>query len=229
MEYLTQHNTRISNKSIEGKPILATNKDVVVIGGGDTGSDCIGTANRQKSKSILQLELLPMPPSTRPDSTPWPMWPSILNTSTSHEEGCERKWSLLTKEFVGDSNQLLKAIKVVDVELFSKNGKVIFKEVPNTERLINCDLALIAIGFLHPLHEGLLNQLGVAYDEMGNVKCHNFQTSVSGIFAAGDIHRGQSLVVWAISEGREAARSIDEFLMGTKSTLESKDKAKCAM
>ena len=150
---------------------------------------------------------------------PWPNWPMILRTSTSHEEGCERQWSIVTKEFIGDKEGALKALKVVEVEWKGNS----FKELPGTEKEIPCELALLAMGFLHPQHTGLLDQLGIDYDERGNVKCNNYQTSVEGIFSAGDMRRGQSLVVWAISEGREAARAVDKYLMG-HSNLEAKEK-----
>lgn len=154
---------------------------------------------------------------------PWPGWPMILRTSTSHEEGCHRHWSIVTKEFVGDENGNVKALKIVEVEWKnSGTGSPTFAEIPGTEKTIPCTLALLALGFLHPQHAGLLDQLEVEYDDRGNVKCNRYQTSVEGIFAAGDMRKGQSLVVWAIHEGREAARAVDEFLMG-ESRLEAKD------
>ena len=154
---------------------------------------------------------------------PWPNWPMILRTSTSHEEGCERQWSIVTKEFIGDESGNLKGLRVVDVESKTEPGKAsTFVEVTGTERVIPCEIVLLAMGFMHPQHAGLLNQLGIEYDERGNVKASRFQTSIEGLFAAGDMRRGQSLVVWAISEGREAARAVDQFLCGV-SYLESKE------
>jgi glutamate synthase (NADPH/NADH) small chain len=155
---------------------------------------------------------------------PWPNWPTILRTSTSHEEGCERQWSLVTKEFIGDDAGNLKALKIATIEWQKPDaGKApSFKEVAGSEKTIPCELALLALGFLSPQHQGLLDELGVEYDERGNVKCHNYQTSVEGVFSAGDMRRGQSLVVWAISEGREAARSVDGYLTGL-TYLESKE------
>jgi len=219
MDFLTQQNRRVSGKKVNNEEIWATNKNVFVIGGGDTGSDCVGTSIRHGAKSVNQIEILSKPPVGRTDAMPWPNWPMILRTSTSHEEGCNRQWSIVTKEFVGDQDGNLKALKIVEVEWKGNS----FKELPGTEKEIPCELALLAMGFLHPQHTGLLDQLGIDYDERGNAKCTNYQTSVEGIFSAGDMRRGQSLVVWAISEGREAARAIDKYLMG-HSNLEAKEK-----
>ncbi len=220
MDFLTQQNRRVGDKKIAGEEIWATGKNVVVIGGGDTGSDCVGTSNRHKAKSVTQIEILSKPPKDRTPQMPWPNWPMILRTSTSHEEGCERQWSILTKEFVGDAKGNLVGLKVVEVE-WPQPGS--FKEVAGTERVIPCELALLAMGFVHPQHQGLLQQLGVELDDRGNVKASRYKTSVEHIFAAGDMRRGQSLVVWAISEGREAARSVDQHLTG-HSLLEAKEK-----
>lgn len=229
MEFLSQQNKRVSNKEVKvdhtgseykSGEIWATGKNVVVIGGGDTGSDCVGTSNRHGAKSITQIELLSKPPEGKNQVTPWPNWPMILRTSTSHEEGCERKWSILTKEFLGDENGNLTGLKLVDVVW--EGGKMV--ELPGSERVIPCELALLAAGFLHPQKQGLLEKLEVELDERGNVKANNYKTSVPKVFAAGDMRRGQSLVVWAISEGRECARAVDEFLMGF-SLLEAKDKS----
>lgn len=227
MEFLSQQNKRVGGKKVEidhtgtayaNGEILATGKNVVVIGGGDTGSDCVGTSNRHGATSVTQIELLAKPPENKNEFTPWPNWPMILRTSTSHEEGAERKWSILTKEFVGDANGNLAGLKLVDIVWNA--GK--FEEVAGSERIIPCELAFLAAGFLHPQHTGMLEQLGVELDERGNVKSNNYQTSVEHVFACGDMRRGQSLVVWAISEGREAARAVDEYLMGS-SKLEAKD------
>jgi glutamate synthase (NADPH/NADH) small chain len=225
MYFLTHQNKRVAGKKIEVEEVLATGKNVIVLGGGDTGSDCVGTSNRQGAASVTQIEILSKPPVGRTESMPWPNWPMILRTSTSHEEGCERQWSIVTKEFIGDESGQLKSLKVIEVEwLKSDPGKPpVPKEIPGTEKIIPCELVLLALGFLHSQQEGLLEQLGVDFDERGNVKCTRYQTSVESVFSAGDMRRGQSLVVWAISEGREAACAVDEYLMG-ESSLEAKEK-----
>ncbi len=219
MDFLKQQNKRVSSRAVEGKEISAKGKNVIVIGGGDTGSDCIGTSNRQGAKSVTQFEIMPMPPSVRTEHMPWPSYPMLLKVTTSHEEGSERFWTVNTKEFVSDSEGRLKALKVIDVvwETDTKTGRPIsFKEVPGSEREFPCELVLLAMGFLHPQKEGLLDKLQIELDERGNVKAKegDYQTNIAKIFAAGDMRRGQSLVVWAISEGREAARKVDEYLMG---------------
>jgi glutamate synthase (NADPH/NADH) small chain len=228
MDFLTQQNKRVSNRRVDEEEIFATAKNVVVIGGGDTGSDCVGTSNRHRALSITQFELLPKPPHSRTPFMPWPSYPMILKTSSSHEEGVKRHWAIATREFVDDGNGNLKALKIVDLEWKSSDDgrPTQFVEVPGSEREIPCELALLAMGFVHPQHEGLVNMLEVELDERGNVKAteKNYQTSISKIFTAGDMRRGQSLVVWAISEGRECARKVDEHLMGY-SFLESKDKS----
>jgi glutamate synthase (NADPH/NADH) small chain len=225
MDFLTQQNQRVSGKKIAAAEITASNKNVVVIGGGDTGSDCVGTSNRHGATSVTQIEILAKPPKDRNESMPWPSWPMILRTSTSHEEGCERQWSIVTKEFIGDEQGNLKALKIAEIEHLPKEfGKApAFKEVPGSEKIIPCELTLLALGFLHPQRNGMLEQLGVELDELGNVKAIRYQTSAAGVFVAGDMRRGQSLVVWAISEGREAARALDEYLMG-ETVLEAKEK-----
>jgi len=234
MEFLSQQNKRVSNIATEvdhrnmpyaNGDIFATGKNVVVIGGGDTGSDCVGTSNRQGAKSITQIELLGKPPVNRDPSTPWPLWPMQLRTSTSHDEGCDRRWSILTKEFIGDEAGELIGIKLVDIEWVTVDGRPQFKELEGTERVIPCELALLAMGFLHPQHEGMLKDLGLELDARGNIAASNYQTSNPKIFTAGDMRRGQSLVVWAISEGREAARAVDIYLTG-ESKLESKDQGR---
>lgn len=215
MDFLTQQNQRVAGKKVAGEEIFAINKNVLVIGGGDTGSDCVGTSNRHGAKSVTQLEILPKPPTGKNDATPWPNWPLILRTSTSHEEGCERQWNVLTKEFIGDDSGRLTGLKVTEVAWRKEPGQPgKFEEVPGTERVLPCELALLAMGFLHPQHAGLLDELGVEYDERGNAKANQYQTNVEGVFTAGDMRRGQSLVVWAISEGREAARAVDKYLAG---------------
>ena len=223
MDFLVQNNKTIAGDVVMDQ-IMATDKKVVVIGGGDTGSDCIGTSNRQGAASMLQIEIMGEPPLTRSESTPWPLWPMLLRTSSSHEEGCERQWAILTKAFIGDENDKLKAIKLVDVEWITPEdgGRPILKERPGSEREISCELALLAIGFKHPQFDGLLDQLGIEIDDRGNVKDENFQTNIEKVFVAGDMRRGQSLVVWAISEGRETAKAVDVFLTGN-SVLEGKE------
>jgi glutamate synthase (NADPH/NADH) small chain len=237
MDFLKQQNKRVAMKDPFANPtiesniypedIFATSKNVVVIGGGDTGSDCVGTSNRHKAISVTQFELLPKPPAARSDYMPWPTYPMVLKTSSSHEEGCERHWAIATKAFVGDENGNLMALRIVDLEwkLTGENRPAQFVEVPGSEREIPCELALLAMGFLHPAHEGLINHLGVELDERGNVKADegSYQTSIQKIFTAGDMRRGQSLVVWAISEGRECARIVDEFLSAKNSLLERRD------
>ncbi|HYE56705.1 MAG TPA: FAD-dependent oxidoreductase, partial [Chitinophagaceae bacterium] len=219
---------RVANREVTGEPIIAEGKNVIVIGGGDTGSDCVGTSNRQGALSVTQFELLPKPPQFRTSFMPWPTYPMILKTSTSHEEGCERAWAVATKAFVGDEAGNLKALKIVELEWKSaQDGRPSqFVEVSGTEREIKAELALLAMGFVHPQKEGLLEQLDIGLDERGNVKAseETYQTNIQKIFCAGDMRRGQSLVVWAISEGRECARKVDEFLNGGVSLLESKDK-----
>lgn len=228
MDFLKQQNKRVSKKEVEGEDIIATNKNVIVIGGGDTGSDCVGTSNRHKAASITQFELLPKPPELRTAFMPWPTYPMLLKITSSHEEGAQRHWAIATKEFIGDGKGNLKGLKIVDLEWkTSPDGRPAqFTEIQGSERELACELALLAMGFVHPQHEGLLNQLDIELDERGNVKAteKEYQTNISKIFTAGDMRRGQSLVVWAISEGRECARKVDEYLMGY-SLLESKDKS----
>jgi glutamate synthase (NADPH/NADH) small chain len=214
MQFLEQNNRRVAGDFIpEVESIRATGKHVVVIGGGDTGADCVGTSNRHKAKSVTQLEVLVKPSLTRtPDS--WPNWPLILRTSSSHEEGCDREWSVLTESFEVNEKGEVSAIHLIDVEwaFIPAENRYGFSKISGSERTIPCDLALLAIGFVHPQHDGLLQQLGVALDERGNVKASDFKTSVDGVFAAGDVRRGQSLVVWAIAEGRDAAKEVHIFL-----------------
>ena len=218
MQFLEQNNKRVAGDPEPPEKIIAKGKNVIVIGGGDTGADCVGTSNRHGAKSVTQIELLSKPPAGRAASTPWPNWPMMLRTSTSHEEGCEREWAILTKAFIGDERGNLKALRIAEIEWTSTG----MKEIEGTEREIPCELAFIAAGFLHPQYNGMLEQLGIKCDNRGNVKDNKYHTNIKKVFVAGDMRRGQSLVVWAISEGREAARAIDIFLMG-HSTLESKD------
>jgi glutamate synthase (NADPH/NADH) small chain len=229
MEFLTQQNKRVSGESFTEEDIFASGKAVVVIGGGDTGSDCVGTSNRHGAATITQFELLPRPPKERTQHMPWPSYPMLEKFTSSHEEGADRHWAIATKEFLGDEAGNLRALKIVDLEWkTSPDGRPAqFVERPGSERELPCELALLAMGFVHPQHEGLINELEVERDERGNVKAaeSDFRTSIPKIFAAGDLRRGQSLVVWAISEGRECAKAVDEYLIGKPSALESKDKS----
>jgi glutamate synthase (NADPH/NADH) small chain len=226
MEFLSQQNKRVAGDNIFAEEILATDKNVLVIGGGDTGSDCVGTSNRHKAKSVTQIELLAKPPLKRNDDTnPWPLWPMILNTSSSHEEGADRQWAILTKEFVGDASGRLTGMKIVEIKWgLNAQGKMGFEEIAGTEKVIPCELALLAIGFVGAEKGGLVDELKLDLDERGNIKTTSYMSSQEGVFSAGDVRRGQSLVVWAISEGREAARAVDTWLMGT-SNLEAKDES----
>jgi glutamate synthase (NADPH/NADH) small chain len=225
MDFLPQHNKRVAGDRIFSGEILANDKNVLVIGGGDTGSDCVGTSNRQMPKSVTQIELLSKPPLSRSDSNPWPLWPMVLMTSSSHEEGVNRQWSILTKEFLGDNMGRLTGLKIVDIKWgVNEQGKMGLEEIAGSERVIPCELALLAIGFVGAEKGGMVEELKLDLDDRGNIKTQNYMTTQEGIFAAGDIRRGQSLVVWAISEGREAARAIDTWLMGS-STLEAKDES----
>lgn len=238
MEFLKQQNKRVAGKdplthaaiesNIWAEHIMAGGKNVVVIGGGDTGSDCVGTSNRQGATSVTQFELMPKPPEDRNQSMPWPTYPMVLKTTSSHEEGVDRKWAIATKKFLGDDKGNLTGLVIVDLQwTFTGEGRPAqFTEVPGSERIIPCELALLAMGFTQPQHQGLLELLGVALDERGHIKASEdtYQTNIPKIFSTGDVRRGQSLVVWAISEGRECARRVDEYLMGN-SVLESKDKS----
>ncbi|GHE23725.1 glutamate synthase subunit beta [Sphingobacterium griseoflavum] len=228
MEFLKQQNKRVGNSPIEVEEIHAAGKNVLVIGGGDTGSDCVGTSNRHGAKSVTQFELMPQPPKDRTVAMPWPTYPMLLKTTTSHEEGCQRHWSVSTKAFLGDDHGHVRAALVVDLEWETDalGRPTKFKEVEGSERELPCELVTLAMGFLHPQHEGLLQQLGVKLNGRGNVDATetDYKASADKVFVAGDMRRGQSLVVWAISEGRECARKVDEFLMGY-SELERKDKA----
>jgi len=214
MDYLMQSNRRVAGKNIAaGELIDAKGKKVVVIGGGDTGADCVGTANRQGAACVVQIELMPQPPESRPQDQPWPKYPLILKTSTSHEEGGERHWSVSTKKFTGIGGKVKKLVCVRVEVTFDAAKRMIVKELPGTQFEIDADLVLLAMGFLHPEHEGLVKDLGVTLDERGNIKTGaDYMSSQEGIFAAGDARRGQSLVVWAIAEGRNAAESIGKYL-----------------
>lgn len=214
MDFLTQQNRVIAGKEFEDTDrILAKGKNVLVIGGGDTGSDCVGTSIRQKANSVTQIEILPKPPEKRSDNNPWPYWPNVLRTSSSHLEGCERRWSLNTKRFIGENGKL-KQVEVVQVEWTKDEaGRWLMNEVEGTTEILNVDLALLSMGFTQPVHVGLLETLGLDFDQRGNVKVNeNKQTSVEKIFAAGDVERGASLVVHAIQAGKEAAENVDNYL-----------------
>ena len=217
MEFLPQQNKRLAGDQIpEEQSIVATGKKVVVIGGGDTGSDCIGTSIRQGATSVVQLEILPKPPEKEDKLLTWPYWPNKLRTSSSHEEGAERIFSVSTQSFEGQDGRVTK-VNCVKVEwIKDENGRWQMQEVPGSEFSLEADLVFLAMGFVHPVHEGMLEQLGVEFDPRGNVMAdtHSYRTSIDKVFAAGDMRRGQSLVVWAIREGRQAARSVDEYLMG---------------
>jgi len=220
MDFLPQQNKRLAGDTIAPETaITATGKHVIVIGGGDTGSDCIGTSIRQGCESVTQLEILPRPPEKEDKGLTWPLWPNKLRTSSSQEEGANRDWCVATKAFLGDNGKL-KKIRCVRVDWArDDNGAWQMNEVEGSEFELDADLVLLAMGFVHPVQEGLLNELGVAYDNRGNVKgdtegADAYKTSVDKVFAAGDMRRGQSLVVWAIREGRQCARAIDEYLMG---------------
>lgn len=216
MEFLGQNNRRANNMDLKGEEIHAEDDHVVVIGGGDTGSDCVGTSNRHGAASITQVEIMPIPPEQRPANQPWPQYPMIMKTTTSHEEGCERHWNILTKEFIGDENGNVKELRIADIvwddaKLGERPG---FKEVEGSERVIPCTKAFLAMGFLHPEPSGVLAQLDIKLDDRGNVAAEGYATNQKGVFAAGDMRTGQSLVVRCINEGRECARAVDAYLMG---------------
>ncbi|MBW8041422.1 MAG: glutamate synthase subunit beta [Planctomycetes bacterium] len=213
MEYLTAQN-KLSTDKLSAPPgrITAKDKDVIVIGGGDTGSDCVGTARRQGAKKIYQLEILPKPPDSRPPDTPWPMWPRIMRTSSSQEEGCERRWSICTKKFSGGAGIYAEKLHGCQVEWAKETNGWKMKEIPDTEFTIKADLVLLALGFVHIVHEGLIQDLRLHLDEQGNLAVDNYQTSQPWVFAAGDAVSGASLVVRAISSGRQAATAIDQWL-----------------
>jgi glutamate synthase (NADPH/NADH) small chain len=214
MEFLTQQNRRVSGKPVHVEEITAKGKRVVILGGGDTGSDCHGTSIRQGAKEIWSIELLPRPPEGYNEKTPWPLWPLILRSSSSHQEGGERDWSVLTKQFMGEHGQV-KKLQCARLEWFEENGKMQMREIAGSEFELECDLVLLALGFVHPEHD-VPTQLGLELDVRGNIKADYgaYGTSKANVFAAGDARRGQSLVVWAIHEGREAARAVDLYLMG---------------
>ena len=215
MEYLTQQNRRVAGDTISEEPISAKGKRVVIIGGGDTGSDCLGTAHRQGCLEVHQFELLPEPPPSRAESTPWPLWPMQLRTSHAHEEGCDRQWSVSTTKFSGHDSHVTK-LHAQQVQF--EKGK--FSPLAGTEFEMDVDLVFLAMGFTGPVKHGLLDALGVQYDSRGAVAVdENFMSSVDGVFAAGDTKRGASLIVWAIAEGRKAAAGIHQYLLSSKAAL----------
>jgi len=213
MEYLAAQNKLNNAEQIDQhKMITAEGKVVVVIGGGDTGSDCVGTARRQNAKKIYQLEILPKPPESRPPDTPWPMWPRMMRTTSSHEEGCERRWSVSTKEFLGGAGIYAEKLHGCEVEWFKKNSNWKMREIVGTDFFLDVDLVILAMGFVHVNHEGLIKGTKLKLDQKGNVVVNNYQTSDPQIFAAGDTVDGPSLVVHAINSGRQAAAAIDQWL-----------------
>ena len=217
MEYLPQQNKLLAGEEIDpAEHITAEGKRVVILGGGDTGADCLGTAHRQGAEVVYQFELLPEPPEERPANNPWPQWPMILRSSPAHEEGGIRDYNILTKSFSGSNGQVEK-LHAVRVEWApGEDGRFNMTEVPGSEMEVETDLVLLAMGFLHPEHDGMLTDLGVELDGRGNVKVdQNKMTNIPGVFAGGDMARGQSLVVWAIAEGREVARGVDQYLVGS--------------
>ncbi len=211
MDFLPQQNRRVAGDRVDNdSAILATGKRVVIIGGGDTGADCLGTSHRQRAECVTQFEILPMPPPQRSETTPWPLWPLQLRVESSHEEGGVRDWSVATTRFTGDEHGNVKQLHAVRVGPAPR-----FEPIPGTEFSLDVDLVLLAMGFTGPVRSGMLDALGVAHDRRGNVATdENYMSSVSGVFAAGDARRGQSLIVWAIAEGRKAAQAIDVFLRG---------------
>jgi len=216
MEYLTLQNRRNEGEHIaDADFITAKDKHVIIIGGGDTGADCLGTAHRQGAMAVHQLELLARPPDGRGDNNPWPLWPNVFRVSTAHEEGGERLYSIATQNFSGNGDGRVTTLHAHKVEMVSSGGRMEFKPVAGSELELKADLVLLAMGFLGPESNGMLQQLGVKMTDRGNVwRDPLWMTSVPGVFTCGDMQRGQSLIVWAIAEGRSCARGVDEFLMG---------------
>lgn len=217
MDFLAQQNKQNSGIQIpDANRILATGKDVVVIGGGDTGSDCVGTSIRQKAKSVTQIEIMPKPPEIRNPNNPWPYWANIFRSSSSHAEGCQRFWSISTKRYIGENNHI-KQLEVVEVECVNNGTELKMIEKPGTGKLLNANMVLLAMGFVHCMHEGIAAEFDVEYDSRGNIKVdENFRTSRSKVFAAGDAVTGASLVVKAIHQGRSLAASVDRYLRNTR-------------
>lgn len=216
MDFLSLQNRRCEGDHIPDERFVdCTDKRVVIIGGGDTGADCLGTAHRQQCKSVHQLEIMPMPPKNREDDNPWPEWPRIYRTSSAHEEGGERVYAVSTKQFIGNDTGRLCALELAEVEMKMDDNQPSFVELPETLYELPCDIVLLAMGFIGPEQDGILTELDIELDERGNVaRDSNWMTNRTGVFTAGDMQRGQSLIVWAIAEGRSAARAIDVYLMG---------------
>jgi glutamate synthase (NADPH/NADH) small chain len=216
MEYLTPQNKRCEGDTIPDEHFIsAAGKHVIIIGGGDTGADCLGTAHRQGKRSVAQLEIMPRPPETRALENPWPQWPHVYRVSSAHEEDGVRLYSVSAKRFIGDDQGRVRALELVKVEMTTTDGRVGFKEIPGSEFTLPCELALLAMGFTGAERPGLLEKLGVKLTERGNVgRDANWMTNVPGVFTAGDMQRGQSLIVWAIAEGRSCAQAVDKYLMG---------------
>jgi glutamate synthase (NADPH/NADH) small chain len=217
MEYLTAQNRRCEGDEIaDDQFVTAADKHVIIIGGGDTGADCLGTVHRQGARSVLQLELLSRPPDTRAPQNPWPLWPNVFRVSTAHEEGGERLYSIATQRFAGDANGQVTALHTTQVETIDANGRLSFAPVPGTELELPADLVLLAMGFVGPEPNGAIGRLGVRLTDRGTVwRDANWMTNVPGVFTAGDMQRGQSLIVWAIADGRSCARGVDAYLMGS--------------
>jgi len=224
MEFLSQSNSRVEGENIASdKEILATGKHVVVIGGGDTGSDCVGNSNRQGAASITQIELMPKAPLERTDDMPWPLYPRVFKLSTSQAEGCEMDFNVLSKSFiVGDDGEVT-GINCIKIEWGAKG----FDEIAGSDFVLKADLILLAMGFLGPEQSGVIEELNLNTDERSNIKTTGYKTSTEGVFAAGDMRRGQSLVVWAIYEGRECAREVDEYLMNKTTMLNARSQSLC--
>ncbi len=224
MEFLSQANSRVEGEVIpEDKSILATDKHVVVIGGGDTGSDCVGNSIRQGAKSVTQIELMPKAPLKRTADMPWPTYPRIFKLSTSQEEGCEMDFNVLSKSFIKDADDKVTGINCVKIEWEGRG----FKEIEGSEFVLKADLVLLAMGFLGPLQDDVIKELSLETDERSNIKTSGYKTSLDGVFSAGDSRRGQSLVVWAIYEGRECAIEVDEYLSGHKTMLNARNSSLC--
>ncbi|MGP0069599.1 MAG: glutamate synthase subunit beta [Isosphaeraceae bacterium] len=216
MDFLPMQNRRVAGDPIDEREFIsAQDLDVIIIGGGDTGADCLGTVHRQRCRSVHQFEIVPRPPDSREPTNPWPQWSNVFRVSSAHEEGGIRDYSINTRRFLGDERGRVRALETVHVEMKSDNGRMKFVEIPGTEKVYPAQLVLLAMGFVGPERKGMLEQFGVELDAMGNVKADaDKRTSVDKVFTAGDMTRGQSLIVWAIAEGRHAAYAIDEYLMG---------------
>jgi len=224
MSFLSQQNRRASGLDIEGDDILATDKSVVILGGGDTGSDCLGTSHRQGAANVWQIELLPEPPGQRLPENPWPQWPMVMRTSSSQKEGGERDFAVLTKSLSGKDGKVAKLHAVrIEFETPEEGGRPQMVELPDSEFTLDVDLVLLAMGFLGPVTQTLVEQLGIELTDRGNLKVDSlFRTSVEGVYSAGDASRGQSLIVWAIADGREAARAVDADLRKSDARLPTK-------